>query len=243
MDDIQDGHRDSHRQPEGARHELAYLPVSGLAPASLAGVSRQNGAQQLVTLLAVSNACLRRNLVRLSRLVKHVGHLAYHDELTGLPNRLLLLDRLRQAMRQAARQNKQVLLLLLDLDDFERINERLGRAAGDQVLQQVARRLVSSIRGEDTACRYGGDEFIVMMPEIEGADSARIMARKLRAQLAAPYLVQDQVVTLSASIGSVVYKGEQKDCDDLIEQADIALSLAKTHSTPPTLFARSALSN
>ena len=242
MDEMQKNDGPGHGAETG-RRLITYIPVNGMAPSSIAFAPAQNSVQQLVTLLAVSNACLRRNLVRLSRKVKQVGHLTYHDELTGLPNRHLLLDRLRQAMRQAARQRKQVLVLLLDLDGFEWINEKLGRPAGDQLLQQVAFRLASNIRSEDTVCRYGGDEFIIMLSEIEGEESTIAIVRKIRAYLAAPYMIQDQIVTVTASIGSAVYKGDEKNCDDLIELADVAMYLAKAHSTPPTISFRSALHN
>lgn len=242
MDDLYKG-TDKGAGAESSRRPISYLPVKGMAPTSIALPSSRQDANQLVTLLAVSNACLRRNLVRLSRMMKQGGQMAYHDELTGLPSRHLLLDRLRQAMRQAARQRKQVLVLMLDLDGFEWINEKLGRAAGDQLLQQVAYRLASSIRGEDTACRYGGDEFIVMLPEIEGEESANKIVRKIRAHLAAPYLINDQLITVNASIGSALYEGDDKTPDDLIDQADIAMSLTKVHSTPPTISFRSMLHN
>lgn len=242
MDDLYQD-REKSGGSESSRRPISYLPIKGMAPTSIALPGMRQDANQLVTLLAVSNACLRRNLVRLSRLMKQGSPMAYHDELTGLPSRHLLLDRLRQAMRQAARQRKQVLILLLDLDGFEWINEKLGRAAGDILLQQVAYRLASSIRGEDTACRYGGDEFIVMLPEIEGEESANKIVRKIRAHLAAPYLIDDQLITINASVGSALYEGDEKSTDDLIEQADIAMSLAKVHSTPPTISFRSVLHN
>lgn len=242
MDDLYKG-IEKNIVSEPNRSPVSYLPLTGMAATSIALPSSRQDANQLVTLLAVSNACLRRNLVRLSRLMKQTGQMAYHDELTGLPTRHLLMDRLRQATRQAARQRKQVLLLLLDLDGFEWINEKLGRAAGDQLLQQVAYRLVSSIRAEDTACRYGGDEFIVMLPEIEGEESANKIVRKIRAQLAAPYLIDDQLITVNASIGTALYEGDEKSPDDLVEKADIAMSLAKAHSTPPTISFRSVLQN
>lgn len=240
MDDLHKG-GDKSAKMDSLRRPISYLPVKGMASTSMALPSSPSDGNQLVTLLAVSNACLRRNLVRLSRLMKQGSHLAYHDELTGLPSRHLMLDRLRQAMRQAARQPKQVLILLLDLDGFEWINEKLGREAGDLVLQQVAYRLASSIRGEDTACRFGGDEFVVMLTEIEGEESMHKVVRKIRAHLAAPYVIQEHLITVNASIGTAVYRGDEKSSDDLIEQADIALSLAKVHSTPPTISFRSAL--
>jgi len=191
--------------------------------------------QQQVKLLAVSNACLRRNLIRFSRKLKQVGHLAYHDELTGLPNRSLLLDRLHQALQQAARQHKQVLLLFIDLDRLKSVNDQLGQVVGDGLLQQVAMRLVTSIRGADTACRYGGDEFVIMLPEIERQQSAAAVVHKIRAQLIAPYVIDGQVITLTVSVGAALYRGDQQSCEDLIRQAGIDMSHAKANSSPPII--------
>jgi len=173
-------------------------------------------------------------LIRLAQRVAQARHFAYHDELTGLPNRSLLLDRLRQAVAQASRQHKQVALLFLDLDGFKGVNDRFGHAAGDTLLQQVAERLAACIRGGDTACRYGGDEFVIMLPEIDGAESAAAVAQKIHGHLAAPYVVDGQAITVTASIGAAVYPADGKDCSELIKQADIAMYLAKVHSSPPT---------
>ncbi|OGS96960.1 MAG: hypothetical protein A3K04_03045 [Gallionellales bacterium RBG_16_56_9] len=194
-----------------------------------------NGTQQQFKLLAASNACLRRNLIRFSHKIKQEGLLAYHDELTGLPNRSLLLDRLHQALQQATRQHKQVLLMFIDLNQFKWVNDKLGHVAGDSLLQQVAMRLAVNIRGADTACRYGGDEFVVMLPEIEGQHSADAAVHKIRAQLAAPYVIDGQVITLTASVGTALYHGDKQSGEDLIQQAGIDMSHAKANSKPPTL--------
>lgn len=194
-----------------------------------------NGTQQQFKLLAASNACLRRNLIRFSHKIKQESLLAYHDELTGLPNRNLLLDRLHQAMQQAARQHKQVLLMYIDLDRFKWINEQLGHVAGNSLLQQVAMRLAINIRGADTACRYGGDEFIVMMPEIEGQQSIIAALNKIRTQLAVPYVIDDQVITLTASVGAAIYRGDEQSCEDLIRQAEVDMVHAKANINPPTI--------
>jgi len=201
-------------------------------------VSAATATQQQIKLLAASNACLRRNLIRFSHGLKQVGQLAYHDELTGLPNRYLLLDRLQQAMQQAARQNKQVLVLLIDLDRFKSINDELGYPAGDNLLQQVASRLTARIRGADTACRYGGDEFVIMMPEIEGQESAAAAAEKIREQLAAPYMVEGQSIQLTASVGAALYRGDTQTSENLIRQAELDLYQAKANSQPPFISSR-----
>ncbi len=194
-----------------------------------------NGTQQQFKLLAASNACLRRNLIRFSNKIKQEGLLAYHDELTGLPNRSLLLDRLNQAMQQAARQHKQVLLMYIDLNRFKWVNDKLGHVAGDSLMQQVAMRLAVNIRGADTACRYGGDEFVVMMPEMEGQHGDAPAVQKIRAQFAAPYVIDKQVITLTASVGTALYRGDEQSCEELLQQANIDMNLDKANSKPPTI--------
>lgn len=206
--------------------------VNGALNTPIAGA---DDTRQQVKLLAVSNACLRRNLIRFSRKLKQVGHLAYHDELTGLPNRNLLLDRLHQALQQAMRQHKQVLLLFIDLDRFKWINEQLGYLAGDKLLQQVATRLAANIRGADTACRYGSDEFVVMLPDIEQQQNADAVIKKIYAQFTEPYVIDDKAITLTASIGTAVYRGAQQSGEDLIRQANIDMYRAKANSIPPAI--------
>lgn len=206
--------------------------VNGALNTTIAGA---DDTRQQVKLLAVSNACLRRNLIRFSRKLKQVGHLAYHDELTGLPNRNLLLDRLHQALQQAMRQHKQVLLLFIDLDRFKWINEQLGYLAGDKLLQQVATRLAANIRGADTACRYGSDEFVVMLPDIEQQQNADAVIKKIYAQFTEPYVIDDKAITLTASIGTAVYRGAQQSGEDLIRQANIDMYRAKANSIPPAI--------
>jgi diguanylate cyclase (GGDEF)-like protein len=156
-----------------------------------------------------------------------VRHFAYHDELTGLPNRALLLDRLNQALVRAKRQHKQLALLLLDLDGFKDVNDRLGHIAGDKLLQRVAERLLSCIRGSDTACRYGGDEFVVLLPEVDDQNRALVVAGEIHARLAKPYMVDDYSIAVTASIGVAVYPLDGKTENDLIKQADVAMYLAK----------------
>ncbi len=200
-----------------------------------------NSAQQQIKLLAASNACLRRNLVQFSRRLKQELEPPMHrDTLTGLPDRRLLLDRLHQAMRQAIRQQKFVLLLLVDLDDFKWVNEHLGVAAGNNLLQQVALRLAAGIRGGDTVCRYGGNEFVLMLPEIDGEQSAAAALQKIRTQLAGPYAIDDQRIMLNASIGSKLYRGAELNGEDLIQQAASNLlqnrlcRVAPTYASPVT---------
>ena len=135
-------------------------------------------AQQQIDTLEKINSCLRQKLNRLEKKCAQALHSSYHDELTGLPNRNLLLDRLKQAMALSDRQHKQLALLFIDLDKFKNVNDRLGHVAGDKLLQQVAGRLAVCIRYGDTACRYGGDEFVIMLPEIESQESCGLSNRE-----------------------------------------------------------------
>ena len=122
-------------------------------------------------------------------MARKMAHMAQHDFLTGLPNRALLTERLSQAIGLAHRHRKQVALLFLDLDYFKHINDSLGHAIGDQLLQSVANRLAACVRGTDTVCRQGGDEFVILLAEIEHPQDAAHVAEKLRAALALPHLI------------------------------------------------------
>jgi diguanylate cyclase (GGDEF)-like protein len=143
----------------------------------------------------------------------------------------LLLDRFNQAVAQGARQGRQVALLFLDLDGFKNVNDRFGHAAGDKLLQQVAGRLAACIRAGDTACRYGGDEFVIMLPEVAGEVSAATVAEKIRLHLTAPYVVDGGTIAVPASIGTAVYPVDGHDYGDLLQQSDIGMYRAKARSS------------
>ena len=156
--------------------------------------------------------------------------LAHHDALTGLPNRRLLHDRLHQATAQSARQRKKLALLLLDLDDFKRVNGRFGRAVGDKILQMMAERLGTRIRDADTVCRYGGDEFMIMLPELEDSKMAMRVADKLQKTLSEPCVIGGFEIRITVSVGTVIFPDEGGSCAELLDMADIALYHAKTVS-------------
>jgi diguanylate cyclase len=184
--------------------------------------------QRTLEALAETNSYLRGKLAEVERKVVMANHLAYHDTLTGLPNRRLLLDRLTQVIAQAERQNRRVALVFFDVDGFKAINDRFGHAKGDKVLQEVARRLSACLRVTDTACRYGGDEFIVMLPEVEGGGSLGVVERKIRRKLAEPYLVDGATIAVTLSMGTAIYPEDAKDHDRLIKLADAAMYSVKT---------------
>jgi len=154
-------------------------------------------------------------------------HLAQHDFLTDLPNRLLLNDRITQAISLARRHGEHLAVLFLDLDGFKHINDSLGHAIGDKVLQMVAQRLVACIRTSDTVSRHGGDEFVILLSEIAEAGDAAISAEKILAALAMPHTISELKVNLSASIGISIYPQDGQDADTLIKNADAAMYLAK----------------
>lgn len=190
---------------------------------------RSAAAQKRVELLTQTNSYLRGELVRISKKAATANHLAYHDELTGLPNRRLLMDRLSQAIAQASRQKKRVALVFFDVDGFKSINDNLGHAGGDLLLQEVAQRLRVCLRGADTACRYGGDEFVVLLPEMEGEQSATVVVEKIRAQLTKPYVIDGAGITVTLSIGTAVYPEDATDHHNLIRLADAAMYCSKSH--------------
>jgi diguanylate cyclase (GGDEF)-like protein/PAS domain S-box-containing protein len=155
-------------------------------------------------------------------------HLAEHDILTDLPNRLLLKDRLTQAIAGAQRNTTELAVLFLDLDHFKRINDSLSHAVADKLLQSVAARLVNCVRGSDTVSRQGGDEFVVLLSEITHAADARITARKLLNALAAPpHAIDQHNLYITASIGISTYPQDGRDADALIGNADAAMYRAK----------------
>lgn len=156
-----------------------------------------------------------------------MSHLAQHDALTGLPNRLLLSERLSQAIGLARRHRRQVALLFLDLDGFKRVNDTLGHAVGDRLLQSVADRLVQCVRATDTVCRHGGDEFVILLAEIERPRDAAKVAGKLRAALAAPHLAGGHALHVTASIGIGIYPDDGTDADTVMQNADAAMYRAK----------------
>jgi diguanylate cyclase (GGDEF)-like protein len=183
--------------------------------------------RRAVETLEECNARLLRKVSQLESEAARARYFAHHDFLTGLPNRVLLLDRLEQAMLQATRQHKAVGLLLLDLDHFKRVNDHFGHNGGDLLLQQVAARLLQCIRGSDTACRYGGDEFVIMLPEVRGAEDVDAVKQKLRARLSEPLPLGDQLVTVGVSIGAAVCLAGRMSCVELIGAADAAMYRAK----------------
>jgi diguanylate cyclase (GGDEF)-like protein/PAS domain S-box-containing protein len=160
-------------------------------------------------------------------LSEKMTYLAQHDFLTGLPNRLLLTDRLAQAIEISRRHGKQAALLYMDIDYFKHINDSLGHVIGDQLLRSVASRLAGCVRGMDTVCRQGGDEFVVLLPEIERPEDAINIAEKMLTAIAVPHTIDAHVLHVSLSIGVSLYPDDGDDAATIIQNADAAMYHAK----------------
>jgi diguanylate cyclase (GGDEF)-like protein/PAS domain S-box-containing protein len=158
---------------------------------------------------------------------QRMTHAAQHDLVTDLPNRLLLNDRISQSIFLARRQRRSVAVIFLDLDHFKYVNDSLGHAAGDRLLQSVSGRLVSSLRSSDTVSRLGGDEFIVLLSEISHPADAAKSAVKILQALSAPHFIKNQDLHINASIGISIFPDDGADADTLIQNADMAMYCAK----------------
>jgi diguanylate cyclase (GGDEF)-like protein len=162
------------------------------------------------------------------RMELQLAHDALHDGLTGLPNRTLFLDRVKQALHRSRREaGRRFALLFLDLDRFKNINDSLGHAAGDDLLIQFAERLENLLRSEDTVARLGGDEFTVLLDNLSGPGRALVLAERVHGLLAAPFLVQDHELFVTASIGVVIGPDNAAGPDELLRNADTAMYRAK----------------
>jgi diguanylate cyclase (GGDEF)-like protein len=155
-----------------------------------------------------------------------LAHQALHDALTGLPNRLLLLDRLTFALAQSARSDSSVAIFFLDLDGFKEVNDRLGHLAGDALLRGVAGRLLAWVRPGDTVSRFGGDEFTVLVREVAGREEAVEIAERLTEAVREPLAVEGEDVSLTPSVGIALASGIRKP-EELLGRADAAMYSAK----------------
>jgi diguanylate cyclase (GGDEF)-like protein/PAS domain S-box-containing protein len=158
---------------------------------------------------------------------RQMTHAAQHDLVTNLPNRLLLNDRISQSISLAHRQNRPLAVIFLDLDRFKYINDSLGHATGDKLLQSVSKRLLAGLRGSDTVSRQGGDEFVILLSEIADPEDLAASARKILLLLNAPHSIGGQDLHIGGSIGISVYPGDGEDAETLIKNADTAMYHAK----------------
>jgi diguanylate cyclase (GGDEF)-like protein/PAS domain S-box-containing protein len=159
--------------------------------------------------------------------LKHIEFLAHHDTLTKLPNRLLLLDRLQQAINLAEREKHRVALMFLDLDRFKQVNDSLGHHVGDDLLVAVVERLKSCVRETDTISRQGGDEFVIVLPDILDSNAATIIAEKILETLREPFVIDGHQLSTSFSIGISLYPDDGREIATLMQNADTAMYHAK----------------
>lgn len=174
--------------------------------------------------------CIVRDVTERMQFEERIAHLATYDNLTGLPNRMLFYDRLRQAINLAGRNRHEMSLLYLDLDKFKAVNDTLGHDAGDEILKSAAERIQRQVRESDTVARIGGDEFAVILPRIAGQQDAATVARKIIDALLAVFELSGEKrekAHIGASIGIATFPADGADTDALIKVADGAMYKAK----------------
>lgn len=192
----------------------------------------QSGAQDYLMKGQMDGAQLSRAIrfaIERARSEQQLAHRALHDALTGLPNRVLFLDRLTYALAQTERQESWAGIFFLDLDGFKGVNDRLGHLAGDELLRSMAGRLLAWVRPGDTVSRFGGDEFTVLVREVGGGAEALAIAERLTEAVRAPVAVAGEDVSLTPSIGIALGRSSDR-AEDLIDRADRAMYVAKRRS-------------
>ena len=170
---------------------------------------------------------ISRDITERKEIEAYLLHEAFHDSLTGLPNRMLLRDRLAQAMAVRERVHAAVALLFIDLDRFKHINDTLGHACGDRVLQDVAERLLRCVREGDTVARLGGDEFVVMLPDLTNVEYAAVVATKMVEAVSTTCHIEGNNLRVTPSIGVAIFPDDADDADTLLRNADTAMYFAK----------------
>ena len=198
-------------------------------------LSPLEGAEGILVTAAIRDITTRKKAEAL------IIHSSEHDFLTGLPNRMLLNDRVNQAIRSARRYSRKVAVLFLDLDGFKHINDSLGHPTGDKLLQSVGKRLVDCVRGSDTVSRQGGDEFVVLLSEEEDSDDASIAARRMLRAVAEAHFIDQHDLHVTCSVGISLYPDDGLNAETLIKNADTAMYQAKENGRQTFQFFKSAM--
>jgi diguanylate cyclase (GGDEF)-like protein/PAS domain S-box-containing protein len=178
----------------------------------------------------VGTSCIARDVTERTRMEETIKHQAQHDTLTDLPNRKLFMDFLALELAQARRNRKNLAVLFMDLDHFKQINDTLGHAAGDLLLQAVAQRLKRCVRESDTVARIGGDEFNVLMPDLAQSNDVGTVVGKIMGVFETPFLLDNLEVSATTSVGISMFPEDGTSCDDLVQKADGAMYVAKQSS-------------
>jgi diguanylate cyclase (GGDEF)-like protein len=200
----------------------------------LRSVERSDARRELET-LRVTNACLMRELAALKEREAQAQRLADRDALTGLYNRRRMLELLDAAIAEAALQQQYVGLLFIDLNGFKGINDEYGHAAGDNILTSVAMRIAGRVRTGDLVCRYGGDEFVVVLPSVPDAAAVTRVADTIRERVALPYWIRGKEQHLTAAIGESMYPHDGDSAEVLLHRADQAMYHLKNRLAHPAI--------
>lgn len=212
------------------RRSGAEVPIAG----SMAPIRDRGGR-------ASGEVMVFRDVSAARAQAEQISHSARHDFLTGLPNRMFFEDRLANAIAIAPRHRKKVAVLFIDLDGFKHVNDSLGHFMGDKLLQSVASRLLECVRGSDTVSRQGGDEFTVLLSEIELPQDAAISARRMLAAIAEPHTIGEHELSVTGSVGISIYPDDAEDGRTLIQNADTAMYRSKESGRHTYQFFRPAM--
>ena len=214
------------KQGQTDEHEWTYVRKDGsriwVNLAMTALKTQSEGGEKIVGYLGIAFDITERK-----KLTEFVNHLAHHDQLTGLPNRVLLDDRMQQAIQRAKRNRHKVAVLMVDVDYFKRINDSLGHSAGDSLLDSIAKKLCSAVRQTDTVARMGGDEFVIVMPEFRDEKDAVRCAEAILQKVSTPTMLGNREVNVTVSVGLCIFPDCAHDAESLLKNADAALYEAK----------------
>jgi diguanylate cyclase (GGDEF)-like protein len=205
---------------------VPVVVLSGFADEEESRKAIREGAQDYLIKGQTDANLLVRSLhyaIERKRAEDTIKNLAYHDPLTGLPNRTLFNDRFAMAMAESRRYHKKIALIMLDLDNFKEVNDNLGHSVGDELLKEVSSRLVSILRQTDTVCRMGGDEFALIVPEVISKDGVEEVVRRILIVIRKPFALHGREERITASLGIAIYPEDGDSLEELIKHADTAM--------------------
>jgi diguanylate cyclase (GGDEF)-like protein len=215
---------------KGLTQTVPIIVLTGLDDEAVAVAAVQTGAQDYLVKGQVDGNLLWRSIrysIERKGLEQKLAYIATHDSLTGLPNRVLLNDRLAVAITQAERKKSRLAVMMLDLDRFKNVNDSLGHSIGDELLKAAGHRLTGIVRGYDTIARLGGDEFILLLTEVNDIAGAAEIAGRIVVLFQQPFIVSPYELAVTTSIGVAVYPDHGEDIESLLKYSDIAMYLAK----------------